>query len=882
MGNDFWSSIGTEATFITPTEKEGSNSLLSERFRTVSALNPRFAAEYKEECPVCGNDEGFVEKSDGDVCCPNCGTSVFEVPDFGDGDPNLSFAGSRRTAATISDMYDSIDEYDPDHIAICYVCDEHFLLGDAERDGNDFMCPNCESSDISVGYTSVSDWSAQQAERQQLGLTGSRRTAAKNWYPASGGSPWGAVQLRADSSSYPGVYQVETAGHGGIFVPNKYLSMIPVDVQKVMGAQWSGSVNWYEEDDGATAPLAYLSGLAEEWGYAPEYDQAYFMNRVRKTMGEGATASRKSATWGDVVHFVGGRDYSIDIEEGDPAKGGYWVREVYADRTGGISAERELKWFRSLDAAKNFAQRFYDKEMARQRAQEDRDFAGMPESDENSYFASRRNGQRKRASLFDDANAAYRRRDQGWFNSLSMDDLLTLWKAVSGENFFTGLQTYAWDDEVYDALYDKGYDFDANRRTTASRRTVAADDGGIYCSKCKGRQVVNMGGVWRNCTKCKGSGLNKKRIPKDVMDIIGEGSLHSVASRTCRTCDKPISRGEYCCENCKNMDRLPAPRDDRDTLTKRRTAAMIQENQYVRVVKPFDLVAYRPDEFGLTLVSRTTKPGEVLLYLGERPGPGSDSVPMYAVRGLTDQIWFEQGWAPKFLNPDNGFVEMVDIGRYASHRVADMSVGFQCLECGAKFKNPKRKCSKCGSYDIDLDPNYKAKSASQVTTAAGDKRRGRGRRKFVPRPSDKHPFDNEPDDYLDTIEDRYGSRAPQGSGRRVAARFVVVENESGKGDWLARAQFGGHTYELRYEGGGPVSEPEIDFQHFHSYVVTCDGKEVLWPSSTASDAYYDAMGSFNNYLTAVWRGADPFTLRSNWAKERAKRIKEDRANQWQD
>lgn len=536
MSNDFWSSIGTEATFITPTEKEGSNSLLSERFRTVSALNPRFAAEYKEECPVCGNDEGFVEKSDGDVCCPNCGTSVFEVPDFGDGDPNLSFAGSRRTAATISDMYDSIDEYDPDHIAICYVCDEHFLLGDAERDGNDFMCPNCESSDISVGYTSVSDWSAQQAERQQLGLTGSRRTAIENM-------------------------------------------------------------------DG-------------------------------------------------------------------------------------------------------------------------------------------RYGQRKRASLFDDANAAYRRRDQGWFNSLSMDDLLTLWKAVSGENFITGLQTYAWDDEVYDALYDKGYDFDANRRTTASRRTVAADDGGIYCSKCKGRQVVNMGGVWRNCTKCKGSGLNKKRIPKDVMDIIGEGSLHSV--------------------------------------TKRRTAAMIQENQYVRVVKPFDLVAYKPDKFGLTLVSRTTKPGEVLLYLGERPGPGSDSVPMYAVRGLTDQIWFEQGWAPRFLNPDNGFVEVIDIGRYASRRVADMSVGFQCLECGAKFKNPKRKCSKCGSYDIDLDPNYKAKSASQVTTAAGDKRRGRGRRKFVPRPSDKHPFDNEPDDYLDTIEDRYGSRAPQGSGRRVAARFVIVENESGK------------------------------------------------------------------------------------------------------
>lgn len=123
------------------------------------------------------------------------------------------------------------------------------------------------------------------------------RTAA-SWVSGSGSSPWGAVQMRRDSQSNPGVFQVSTAGHGGVYVPEKYLPMIPTDVQNIMGAKWSGSANWYEEDGGVNAPLAYLPGLAEEW--YPEFSQAKALAEVEKTMMDesGVTASFRHRTAG--------------------------------------------------------------------------------------------------------------------------------------------------------------------------------------------------------------------------------------------------------------------------------------------------------------------------------------------------------------------------------------------------------------------------------------------------------------------------------------------------------------------------------------------------------------------------------------------------------
>lgn len=120
---------------------------------------------------------------------------------------------------------------------------------------------------------------------------GSRKVAYRSWYAGSGQSPWGSVQMRADSSLYPGLFQVSTAGHGGMYVPDKYLHLIPVDVQQTMGERWSGSVNWYEEDDAMIAPLAYLPGLAEEWYDNPDHGQSHFMDRLRGLMGQGVTSS---------------------------------------------------------------------------------------------------------------------------------------------------------------------------------------------------------------------------------------------------------------------------------------------------------------------------------------------------------------------------------------------------------------------------------------------------------------------------------------------------------------------------------------------------------------------------------------------------------------
>lgn len=50
------------------------------------------------------------------------------------------------------------------------------------------------------------------------------------------------------------------------------------------------------------------------------------------------------------------------------------------------------------------------------------------------------------------ANAAYERADQAWFNALPTDTLAAMWKLCCD------IETMpSWDDEVYDALYPRGY-----------------------------------------------------------------------------------------------------------------------------------------------------------------------------------------------------------------------------------------------------------------------------------------------------------------------------------------------------------------------------------------------------------------------------------------
>lgn len=72
-------------------------------------------------------------------------------------------------------------------------------------------------------------------------------------------TPWGHSQ-----HVYPkgdGVLVVDTAGHGGVFVPDELLHLIPEDEQ-AYAARWSHSRNWYEEDCAAASPYKHLPQLA--------------------------------------------------------------------------------------------------------------------------------------------------------------------------------------------------------------------------------------------------------------------------------------------------------------------------------------------------------------------------------------------------------------------------------------------------------------------------------------------------------------------------------------------------------------------------------------------------------------------------------------------
>jgi len=63
----------------------------------------------------------------------------------------------------------------------------------------------------------------------------------------------------------------------------------------------------------------------------------------------------------------------------------------------------------------------------------------------------------QRPDLFAGADAAYDREDGDWFYALSEADLVVLWDSVSGLNFLDA--EGPWDDEVYDALAEKGHRF---------------------------------------------------------------------------------------------------------------------------------------------------------------------------------------------------------------------------------------------------------------------------------------------------------------------------------------------------------------------------------------------------------------------------------------
>ncbi len=58
-------------------------------------------------------------------------------------------------------------------------------------------------------------------------------------------TPWGFADHYENVGQ--GIFVCQTPGHGGIFVPDSFLTNIPEAAQE-FAARWSGSRNWYEED----------------------------------------------------------------------------------------------------------------------------------------------------------------------------------------------------------------------------------------------------------------------------------------------------------------------------------------------------------------------------------------------------------------------------------------------------------------------------------------------------------------------------------------------------------------------------------------------------------------------------------------------------------
>jgi hypothetical protein len=74
-------------------------------------------------------------------------------------------------------------------------------------------------------------------------------------------TPWGKSQTVKECGR--GILLVETAGHGGYFVPNELLKRIPL-VEREYAKAWSGSENWYEEDCAAAIVMYRFPRVAPQ------------------------------------------------------------------------------------------------------------------------------------------------------------------------------------------------------------------------------------------------------------------------------------------------------------------------------------------------------------------------------------------------------------------------------------------------------------------------------------------------------------------------------------------------------------------------------------------------------------------------------------------
>jgi len=87
-------------------------------------------------------------------------------------------------------------------------------------------------------------------------------------------SPWGAIETQVEIkvvADLPPLVSVQTSGHGGVFVPDELLGVIPLRHQ-LYAEYWSGSRNWYEEDVAIYAVMAAFPGAFPEFTHKTAND----------------------------------------------------------------------------------------------------------------------------------------------------------------------------------------------------------------------------------------------------------------------------------------------------------------------------------------------------------------------------------------------------------------------------------------------------------------------------------------------------------------------------------------------------------------------------------------------------------------------------------
>ena len=105
-------------------------------------------------------------------------------------------------------------------------------------------------------------------------------------------TPWGEPQTVVHLGL--GTYMIETEGHGGLYISNQLLHLIPKEVQEGFFLYESDGPNWAEEDDDLTIAMAFISHKLDK-----DIMRAEFVPRSQRHWVK--NAQEKCATYSNMV-----------------------------------------------------------------------------------------------------------------------------------------------------------------------------------------------------------------------------------------------------------------------------------------------------------------------------------------------------------------------------------------------------------------------------------------------------------------------------------------------------------------------------------------------------------------------------------------------------